>query len=753
MQKDKIYTLGFMSYCSHDPAAALIEFDGTKISNYLHFEEGMLSRKKKSYHFPLRSIYKCLKYTGIEIQDLSLIATDFMDNKSYMATSDSYRLLVGDYIRENLNILHSQLSTKNPHHDAHAYSAFYASDFSEAAILSIDGLGSEQTTHSIYVGNKQNGIKKIFEQRLPGIGELYTLLTLAIGFEAGEEGKTMGLAPYGSNINKSDLKKIQNQIKGRFDGLTTDYSKQVQRAPSTKLKIKLDKKRLDEDLYKGYPAIISYALQKELENALVHLSKEIKKTTGLNNLCIAGGVGLNCVANEMLVNKEIFDNIYVHADSGDSGLPLGLALIGLEQEMERRGNSKKNIQAALCSFNYPKFGKGYKYNDKNTGLAFLKKNKIELKQFEPEIIANKLIKNDVVALFSDDFELGPRALGHRSFLASPLSEKMKEIMNRKIKHREAYRPFAPIVTEKNFKKFFISKHMNHDRMLYAVQCTDNAKKHIPATVHYDNTARVQVISDDNEPCYKIINKFEEISGVGVLINTSFNDNDEPIVLDEIDALSCFLRTNADVLVLNDFFIDRGSFGSKEDIERHLIELEKIIRLRSKKIYSEAIDMLLNQKPSRTLDSFKRESLITSEYMKKYHSISKLKKLISSNKLQKYNKIYSDEYHFIILQNIFAFQRLDFESIRNKIVTLSDDYESLYKIDLNENNLILLYNISTIIRHTNYQEGHLATIFYDQPDRVIILDNNLKSFAYDPVFKTYELDNRQSINTFFKSDFS
>jgi hypothetical protein len=240
MKKNKTYSLGIMSYCSHDPAAAIIEYDGCTISNYVHFEEGMLSRKKKSYHFPLRAIAACLDVLDIEIEDIDVVATDYMDRKSYLKTSNNYRGLVGDYIRENLKINHSQLEIGVPHHDAHAYAAFYSSGFEEAGIISIDGLGSEQSTHSIYVGSRKNGINKIYEQKIPGIGELYTLITRYLGFESGEEGKVMGLAPYGMDKKLEDLEFLQNLLHGEFDGFTLDYSRQLSRAPSSHLKIKLD---------------------------------------------------------------------------------------------------------------------------------------------------------------------------------------------------------------------------------------------------------------------------------------------------------------------------------------------------------------------------------------------------------------------------------------------------------------------------------------------------------------------------------
>jgi hypothetical protein len=368
--------------------------------------------------------------------------------------------------------------------------------------------------------------------------------------------------------------------------------------------------------------------------------------------------------------------------------------------------------------------------------------------FDPKVIAELLYENNVVALFSGDFELGPRALGHRSFIASPLSIEMKEIMNRKIKHREAYRPFAPIVLQSNFNKYFRSKHSNHDRMLYAVECTEMAQKKIPATVHFDNTARAQVVSDEGEQIVNIITEFEKLCGVGALINTSFNDNDEPIVLDEIDAISCFLRTNADVLVLNDVYIKREAFGSHEQVRAHLKRLGEVTNNRGRQLYARAINELLEEAPSRSLEDFRRESMITSEYIKNYSTISKLKSLLSDKRLETYHYIYTDVYHCKLLKFFYRLYRLDWGGISEKIIVLEDEYESLDQIRFDRHNLILLYNLSAAIRQAESVSPKTVDIFYDQADLIVPNNYDCNVQGYSALFDTYEIDATLSIDDFF-----
>ncbi|MDN5249894.1 carbamoyltransferase C-terminal domain-containing protein [Betaproteobacteria bacterium LSUCC0117] len=746
MQREEVTSLGVMSYCSHDPAAAFLRFNGKSIDTYLHFEEGMLSRRKKSYHFPLRSIMACLHISKTNIEDVSALTMDYMDNKTFLGTSNNYRRLVGDYIRENLRVKPEQVIRGVNHHDGHAYSAFYSSKFENAAILAIDGLGSKQRTHSIYIADRRHGIKRIFSQTLPGIGELYTLITLALGFDAGEEGKTMGLAAYGLDTADPHFAEIASELEGRFNGFVTDYSKQVRRAPSAELKLKLDARRLKEDLYEGYPALVAAAVQNELERSLRHLATEIKKVTGEKKLVIAGGVGLNCVANEYLVNLEIFNDIYVHADSGDAGIPLGLALIGLEKKLRERKYTESEIQGILSTFEYPKCGFGtHAMPLKKDHKKLLEQIGVKTEIFDAKKIAENIKSEQIVALFSGEFELGPRALGHRSFLASPLTSSMKAVMNSKIKHREAYRPFAPIVLQEDFSRYFESKHNQHDRMLYAVKCKTNATNEIPAVVHHDGTARAQTISEEESQVVLILREFKRQTGVGVLINTSFNDNDEPIVLDEVDALVSFLRTNADILILNDVVVRRTDF---HDVSNALNILTKEQSNTKEEYYKKAIGELLYRKPVKSLREFKNESIALSAYHAKYRKKNEMVYDLENGNYEGYETIYIDAHHVEIMKELALISKVNINEILKKCIIIKDEYSEIDEIDISKNAISFHYNLSTIIRVEFNQRFPNLQFFYAQADKIIERTLNIDN-DYQDVLETYEVNGNKTINEFFE----
>ena len=348
----KNYFLGFMSYCSHDLAAALVELisnNGNLSCNFAHFEEGMLSRKKKSYHFPSRSIAACLSFYDIDMSDITQVTTDFMDYKSFIDTSINYRHLVGDFIRTNIDFEPEQIAPPVEHHYAHAMAAWVGSGFSDCAILAIDGLGSNQSTHSIFV-TEDSKLKKLFSQTSPGIGSLYSLVTELIGFKAGEEGKTMGLAPYGKALTSSKTYPEIN-FNGVYRNFSVDFSTTVSRAPDYSLLTDFGLSIFEpKDLYNDFRAKLAYQIQSELERTILHLAAEIRNTTGKTSICLAGGVALNCVANEILARSGIFDSVYVFPDSADSGLSVGLAFSGV-----RSAVTDNQWEEILANSTYPKF--------------------------------------------------------------------------------------------------------------------------------------------------------------------------------------------------------------------------------------------------------------------------------------------------------------------------------------------------------------------------------------------------------------
>ena len=741
-----IYSLGFMSYCSHDPAASMVRrgIDGTV--DFIHFEEGMLSRQKKSYHFPARAIDACLKHFDVTIDRVDAICVDFMDNKRFLGTSDNYRRLVGDYVRANFNIRPDQIFYADSHHLAHAYTALAGSGFDDAAVLVIDGLGSEQQTHSVYWTN--NGIlQHQFSQHTPGVGALYSSVTEAIGFGAGEEGKTMGLAPYGRNL--------QNQFNwdfaGHRHGLTADYSQVVQRSPSMRIKVDLSTHLIDEELYSGAPASLAYAVQEELERSLIHLASEIQKRSGKTRLCYAGGVALNCVANELLARSGIFQEIHVHADGGDRGLPFGLALIGLEKIVNQSASKLVNTMDFIKGVDFPLFAPSTQETENmDTVSNLLSEVNLAMRPVDVDAVTDSLAAGSVVSWFELGWEYGPRALGHRSFLADARGANMKQVLNEKIKHREPYRPFAPICLEDEFDKFFLSPHRNHKTMLYAVECTDAARNEIPAVVHVDGSARVQILGPESGTVHNILKGFKDKTGVGVLINTSLNDNNEPIVFDPLDALRCFLGTNADMLVINGQMIDRDDIDSASIATlKHLCEAE--ITIRGRERAREAYSRLLVSEPV-SFEDWMLAQNSSASYKASRSSHDKLvDTLTQMNSSQThFSRLVTDAYHLNILEEIRILYKLDYESIFLSQQLVDDDYRAVGH--LCDGDYVLAYNLSSIIR-----DDSLLARRFPQPVNFYLSSNKIigpklnrvkQGVAIEQILDTYEVDPNQSISDFF-----
>ena len=736
-----------MSFCSHDPAASIVEIIHEKNiirSNFIHFEEGMLSRRKKSYHFPSRSINNCLDYFGINLSDVTEIKSDYMDIKSFNNSSLNYRKLVGDFIRKYLNINDAQLASPIHHHEAHAISSWVGSGYEDSAFLAIDGLGSQQSTHSIFVTN--NGkLSKIFSQTTPGIGILYSLITELIGFQAGEEGKTMGLAPYGKKV-KEELNLPNLNFHGNYGKLFVDYSKVVNRSPNKYLltDFGLSKNKLF-NIYEDYRAYLAYEIQKELENCLLHLFNQIKKFTGKSKICLSGGVALNCVANELLANAGIFDQIYVFPDSGDSGIPIGLAFSSAFESL-----SSQQVNEFIRNYRHPKFAPNDAVPISNPKII----HKFDWEVCDTDLILSEIQNNSVVAMFQGGWEYGPRALGRRSFLASAVNKNMKEIMNSKIKHREAYRPFAPICLKEDFEEFFTSSHRNHEYMTYAVNATAKAKALVPAVVHEDGTSRVQLVNGDCGLVYDLLIKLKNISGFGILINTSFNDNNEPIVLDELDALHCFFRTNADLLVVNDKMLFRKKAISKSNFITLLSELEFEVKKRNEeRLYTSLTNIL--KKSTEPLNSYLKNNLVISNYNKYYASKIKFQLLVQSIRDESTKKFKRLLISKLEIENISAVLNEingDFFEISDDLVLINDDFTSVQ--DIKAGDFIISYNLSNILRDMEKLELiNLINIhnFYDSHDHKIYVKNDFqldKKFIVGDILNTYENKNELSIDSIF-----
>ncbi len=749
------YSMGFMNYCSHDPGVALVRIEDDNL-DYIFSEEGFLSRRKKSYHFPIRSMNYCLEYYDISIDQVDVFILDYMDRKRVFRTSDNYRLLAGDFIRSNLKISPNKIKFIDSHHLAHANTAFYPSGLSEATIVIIDGLGSEQQTHSVYKASTKDGINLIFEQKGAGIGALYTLVTSSLGFSSGEEGKTMGLAPYGEIHDSQD--KLIPSFQGDFNGLVTDYSRQLNRSPDLNLRIELQKCKNQDDIYNPYFTRVAYNLQQETERCLLHIISEAVTRTGVNNVCLAGGVALNCVANNVIQNSGLVDKLFVQPASGDTGIPLGLALYGasnLSCNWDKLISDKNIIRKLSTPYSCDTRPL---YSQTSTSVqSIFEKYQVNIRPFVAKDIGYMLSEGNIVSFFQDGIELGPRALGHRSFLADPRSSSMKERMNKKIKHREGYRPFAPMILKKHFSDYFYSNIDDHPYMLQAPYCKKITQVKAKSIVHVDNTARVQTVSPDNGLVFDVLEEFYKITGVPILINTSFNDNNEPIVFTVLDAMCCFARTNADVLVINNSYFLRSEINN---IGAFNADCEK--------------------KQKEVCDAYFKKSLLDNTTLTRSTDIAVLKDFIHYNvNLTNFNRnelvqkrlidflqerdldrmLVLDKYHYNLLASFQTFLVGDILDYFPNFKIIEDNLDALHAIDNDSD--VLLYNLSIYMYsdYTLYLFEDLKNLkfFYTKSDRMI-KPYKAKIFkksnwtAIELLMESYENNRDKTIDNFFQ-DFS
>jgi carbamoyltransferase len=463
------------------------------------------------------------------------------------------------------------------HHESHAASAFFPSPFQDAAFITMDGVG-EWTTASYGVG-KDNNIEILSEIQFPhSLGLLYSAFTYYTGFRVNSgEYKVMGLAPYGKPKYKDlilekliDLKE-DGSFKMNMDyfnycaGLTMTNGKfdELFGGPPRKPESKLEQRHMD----------VARSVQEVTEEAVLRIGRYIHKETGLKKLCLAGGVALNCVANGKLLREGMYDDIWIQPAAGDAGAALGAALFVWHQYLEngRNADGKKDFQQG--SYLGPEFNNEYI-------LSYLKKNGIpyvELSDDElPEKIADLIADEKVVGWFKGRMEFGPRALGARSIIGDARSPKMQETMNLKIKFRESFRPFAPSVILERAQDFFeiekespymllvapvkeeIRREMTEEEQnRFGLDKLHVSRSSIPAITHVDYSARIQTVNGEyNSSYYDVIKKFDEKHGCPVIINTSFNVRGEPIVRSPEDAYLCFMRTNMDYLLLENFLLDK-----------------------------------------------------------------------------------------------------------------------------------------------------------------------------------------------------
>lgn len=568
--------LGFNSY-GHDSAAALL------INNEIAFavEEERLNRKKHAGGFPETAIRACLDYENLSIDDLDHVAF-FWNPTISLSKIPVYLLKFWDKVptllreqrsfevEENLGMLNYLLDMyKLPkklketfqaqntkfkfhfleHHLCHAASAFFPSPFEESAILTIDGAGEWATT--LLAQGKGNNISKIQTVNTPySLGAFYQAVSIHLGFKLIEgPGKMMGLASYGKPDGKvyEQMKQLfRLKDNGGFDFDMSYFSYHYTRKSGVSEKFtKLfgESKKEGKD-WSEHELEVAAAAQHIVEDVVMHMAKHLKKVTKSDNLCMAGGVALNSVTNGIIAKSGLFRDIFIQPAAGDSGTAIGAALLLNHQKLNRPRQIQKT------AFLGPEY-------DNEVCLKAIQDAGLPYRIAGEEIYnftAEKLMQNKIIAWFQGRMEFGPRALGNRSILASPMDKDMKDILNKRVKFREAFRPFAAIVTEEDCGTFFDHDYPN-PYMLLVYNVREEYRSIMPSLTHVDGTVRIQTVNEnENAPMQKLLKTFESISGYPVLINTSFNIKGEPIVCTPQDAVRSFANADMDFLILNDIIV-------------------------------------------------------------------------------------------------------------------------------------------------------------------------------------------------------
>ncbi len=568
-----MYILGISCYY-HDSAAVLIK-DGEIIAAS---DEERFSRIKHDSQFPKLSIAFCLNKAKITSSDLSYVVfyekpflkfeRIFLNSLQNAPKSGAFfresmkewfldKLWIKSHILSNLNIDSKKLLFSE-HHLSHMASAYYPSPFKKSAVMSIDAVGEWTTTAWGVAQDNKIEIKE--EIRYPNsLGLLYSAFTVFCGFEPNEgEYKLMGLAPYGKPLYVDKIYKLINLFPDGSYSLNMKYFSYEYdlRGIYTKEFLKLfGIPNTKSDKVIKYYADIAASIQKALEEILVVIAKYVRKQSGISNLSYAGGVAYNSKANWQILNRAGFKNIFIQPAAGDSGGALGAALWAYHGVL---GNSKKTIGMKSSYLGFSEDAINIK--------KFLESENIKYKEYKSEkllveYIADKISKGKVIGWVQGKSEWGPRALGHRSIIASPKSIEMKNIVNKKIKFREGFRPFAPsVISEKSSKYFDVLGKGSQDPfkfMLYVVPVVNEYRDNLQAITHVDGTARPQFVYKETSPLYhSLISEVGKSSKTPVVLNTSFNLKGEPIVNTSNDAFKTFRKSGIDILVLGNFKIEK-----------------------------------------------------------------------------------------------------------------------------------------------------------------------------------------------------
>jgi carbamoyltransferase len=573
-----MYILGLTTM--GDSAASLIR-DGQLIAAV---EEERFSRKKHHSGFPFKAIQFCLDHAGITLKDVEHVGHYWkpwiLRHKAIQAAKSAF--ISSDMFKARADRGIAQVSEsylgmfKHPkrlrehfgpsnfkfhyleHHQTHAASAFFVSPFDSAAIMTWDGTGEDTTT--LFSRGKANKIEVLKRIKLPhSLGQFYSAVTNYIGFDmfAGDEWKVMGLAAYGKpkyyDFFREKVLTTDGNGGFRFDISVLDHHLAKHYKFPDAIVNELGPPRLPGAELTEHHWDIACSAQKALEDTAIHLIKDLKQMTDEENLCMAGGVAFNSVMNGRIFHETPFKRFYVQAAAGDAGCSLGAAMMVWHQKL---GNPRK------FEMNSAYWGPGFSNDACRAALdaAGLKYTTLTDDELLPKL-AKMISDGAIVGWFNGRMELGPRALGARSFLADPRRADMREILNDKVKLREWFRPLAPSMLEEHGAEVFGVEH--HDPfMITVIKVAEEYKSKIPAVVHVDGTARPQMVNKETNPRYwNLINEFKKLTGIPMLLNTSFNVQ-EPIVCSPQDAINTFKNSNFDALVLENNLVVREAQNSE-----------------------------------------------------------------------------------------------------------------------------------------------------------------------------------------------
>jgi carbamoyltransferase len=576
----------------HDSAAALIE-DGRIVAAA---QEERFTRKKHDARMPRHAVNSCLKLAGVELSDVDVVAfyekpfvkfERLLETYAAMAPVGftSFRQAVPLWIKEKLfqkDLLARELKSVAPdenwadklvfseHHLSHAASAFFPSPFENAAVLTMDGVGEWTTTSLAFGSGSELEIQK--EIHFPhSLGLLYSAFTYYTGFKVNSgEYKVMGLAPYGAPRfagkiydNLMDLKadgtfRLDQRYFNYCTGLTMTSERfhDLFGAPPRKPNEPLTQFHMD----------LAASVQTAVAEAVLRLARSVKAETGAKNLCLAGGVALNCVANGKILREGIFENLWIQPAAGDAGGALGAALAAYHIQCGGPRTVPVSGDAMAGSLLGPLYNQGdIEHRLKAAGAVFTVYDEAAL----VSKTAAALAANQAVGWFQGRMEFGPRALGARSIIANPAAPDMQSTLNLKVKYRESFRPFAPAVLREDVSEWFdlacespymlLVASVRDDKRLpvykdtkFGIEKLNVARSQIPAVTHVDYSARVQTVTADINPRFHaLLSQFKLLTGIPVLVNTSFNVRSEPIVCTPEDAFRCFMATELDLLVIGD----------------------------------------------------------------------------------------------------------------------------------------------------------------------------------------------------------